>query len=371
MKITIPLILSLLIFFSQKTQAQKADNIYLKNGDILPVNVVKTKGESVRYKAYSISTQKHKFTLPKTDIDKIVYYNGIIEYYGGQALQYPRQKEGRSTDIMYLKDSSQMKAKILSIEGDSIKCRQEESYTRRIFIASYPKNEIEKIIYRNGLIDYFTSPAIASTQLEAQQKKQVRDSIRTALDKKKNIFKVTPVTFLAGYTTFAYERRISESESIEVKLGIIGMGNINEKDIPQKGFYTSIGYKWVITPPEKYRQPRHLLHGVYIRPELAIGRYQHLFTNEIFRGGRTNPEIQQGVHKISYSCMVFNLGKQWISNPLVLDIFTGLGFGHYSQSEGSAGIVNRTRYAYRMNIKDKSGSASVKIKLGLYLGFIF
>ncbi len=362
----------------QKTE--KVDKIYKNDTTILSVKVVTTNGATIQYKSYFVSKNTTVFNIPKTEVDKIVFRDGRMEYYGGQALEYRSRAEYQNADLILQKDSTNLSVKVIDTKGDSIRYKAYfKGASKQIFTMS--KKNVQKIEYKNGSIDYFTEAAMASVRQlnqerenKAQALKQKLDSLNTLLNKKKNIIKVSPLTNIVGYTTFAYERSLFERQSVEVKLGIIGMGQINEKDIPQEGYFGSLGYKFFLTPSNlsnKSTKPRHILHGMYFRPEIAIGRYQHLYTHETYIGGKAKPEIRQEAHKVTYNCLVFNMGKQWVTNPLVLDFFIGLGLGNYTQTEASVGIIDRTRYAYRMDISGAKGSANVKFKLGMYIGFLW
>jgi hypothetical protein len=354
-------------FFTQTAYTQKTDKIYQTDSSTLFVTVVFTVGDTVWYRPYFANKSTNLFGLLKTDVDKIVYKNGVIEYYGGKSIKYPPIESERTTDVIYTKNGDVLPAQVLSMGGDSIQYRPYFSKIFNIKIFSLSKTDVDIICYKSGENAYFSGRGVEETR----KKDHSMDSLRRFLYRKKNIIKISPLTNIVGYSTFGYERMIVKGQSVEAKLGVIGLGSVWEKDIPQEGYYGSISYKVVFHNVGDFYHPRHSLDGFYVRPEFVGGSYTHTFKNEIFRGGNNTPEIREKKHHISYQCAMLNIGRQWISHPFVVDLFAGTGLGAFTQSEESANLIDRARYAYRMDLKGKTGSTPVKFKLGLYMGLIF
>jgi hypothetical protein len=356
--------LYILCFFTQNGYTQQTDKIYQTDSSVLSVAIMSTEGDTVWYHPNIAKKSKNVFGLLKTDVEKIVYQNGVIEYYGGKSIQYPPAGSKRTADVIYRKDNTEFAAHIVSIKGDSIYYQAEFNEVNK-FKFSMPKSQVDKICYKNGLIVYISGQAAESTQLVAKQTERQRDSLRSRLDRKKNALKIA---FTPDYKTFSYERRLGAWQSVEAKFGLI---NSSDKSIPAKGSYGAIGFKVILRGEDLLNNPRHRLHGWYLRPELVMGSYSHNYTIETFRSGSKTPEYQSGQHEVTFKCGVLNVGYQWVQGPLVIDLFSGFGFGSYTQSAGSFGIVRASRYAYQMAMPAISGDGAVKFKLGLYVGIVF
>lgn len=283
--------------------------------------------------------------------------------------------QAQKVDKIYITDGSELSVNVVSTEGDSIRY---SAYFNDVnnTIFCIRKTEVDRISYKNGLKEDISEPSAENARLVKErfrllneQNERTRDSIKARLDRHKNILKLSPFTLMNGYMVVGYERSIGKMQSMEVKIGIIGVKKGFDKDIPPSGAFASLSYKLIFPPDEKQKHPRNLLHGWYLNPELAIGSYYHTFTNEVFRGKVKT--VEEGKQHISYKCGLLNAGKQWIWGSFVFDVFVGLGAGSYKQSANGYGIVDRTRYAYRMDMKGLSGDSGVKFKLGLYMGFLF
>ena len=367
----------LILFFVEKTQAQqKADKIYITDGSVLSAKVVSTQGDSIFYRAYFARSQKVLFSLPKTKVDKIVYPNDALEFYGGKAVKYLPREERRKTDVIYRKDGSELSVIVVSTTKDSIQYRSYFKSVNKI-IFSMPKSDVYIIGYKNGIIEDVSEESAENTRIVGEQihilqeqKARVRDSIQTLLNRYTNIIKFTPFTLIKNYLVFGYERSVGKGQSAEFKVGIIGL-NPEKYELPASGAFGSISFKLKLNAADLPQKPRSPLHGLYFRPEFAFGYYKQTYTHETYRGSNSKPEIQEGKHRVSYQCFVANIGKQWISDSFVFDLFMGGGIGSYNQSASSFGVVNVTRFGYRMDMDAVKGSANVKFKIGLYLGFNF
>jgi hypothetical protein len=371
------ILLLLSLFFVQKTVAQKGDKIHITDGSIITVKVVSVKGDSVFYRPHFASSQTVLFGLPKTSIDKIIYQNGNFEFYGGKVVNYPIQGRQRKTDIIYRKDGSELSVIIVSTTEDSIQYRAAFKDADKILF-SVSKSDVYRIGYTNGFIEDI-SPMSAENmrivneniRIGLEKNGRERDSLQIKLERHKNIIKVSPFTLVKNYMVFGYERSIRKGQSTELKVGFIGWSP-EKYELPARGAFGSIAYKWIMKPDdEKFRRPRSLLHGLYFRPELAFGSYKQTYVHETYRGSNSKPDIQEGKHSVSYRCFVFTMGKQWISDSFVFDLFAGMGTGVYEQTASSFGVVKVTRFGYRMDMDAIKGSSVVKFKIGLYLGFNF
>jgi hypothetical protein len=211
--------ISLLTCFSIKAQTLKTDVIQKKDGSILPVKVLNTTGDSIKYRAYFDNVSRHILYIDKTAVEKIIYKDGSTEYFSKQAL-----------------DSIKINNNRTQIISDSISI-----INRKIRLLFDSINQIRK------------------------REAWLEDSINVVrLNKKKNIIKITPMAFVLGYAVIGYERSIAKRQSLELRLGIIESGFDVDKKINQSGAYGIIGYKINI---DNRNPTRHMLHGLYFRPE--------------------------------------------------------------------------------------------------------
>jgi hypothetical protein len=312
---------SLLTFFSVKAQTLKTDIIQKKNGSMLPVKVLDTKGDSVTYRAYFDNVSRSIFHIDKTAVEKIIYKDGSTEYFSKQALDSIRINNNKAQIIT---DSIVIINRKIRLLFDSI-------------------NQLRK------------------------REMWMEDSINVVrLNKKKNIIKITPLAFVLGYAVIGYERSIANRQSLELRLGIIESGFSLDKKLNQSGAYGILGYKINI---DSRNPTRHILHGLYFRPEFLIGGYTLKYKNNIYSSGNSTPETRMEEHKIAYKIVSISLGKQFAVNKFIIDMFATAGYGFYSQTAESVGIVDKIRYGNPMFINAPSGKDGI-FKVGLYIGFI-
>jgi hypothetical protein len=200
-----------------------------------------------------------------------------------------------------------------------------------------------------------------------RQKYRIKDSIELlSTGKMKNILKIAQGALVLNYALVSYERSIAKRQSLEMKLGIVGLG-VNSENYSSKGAYFGLAYKVNLSV---YDVPRHKLHGAYLRPEFVVGGYNVRFKNTIYSSGSSIPTIQKENHHINFRVYMVSLGKQFIDNRLTFDYFVSIGKGFYSQSEENLGIVETIKYGNPMSIKNVSGEAIV-FKIGLAVGYLF
>jgi hypothetical protein len=322
LRLHVLLFISLLTCFSIKAQTLKTDVIQKKDGSILPVKVLNTTGDSIKYRAYFDNVSRHILYIDKTAVEKIIYKDGSTEYFSKQAL-----------------DSIKINNNRAQIISDSISI-----INRKIRLLFDSINQIRK------------------------REAWLEDSINVVrLNKKKNIIKITPLAFALGYTVIGYERSIAKRQSLELRLGIVGsgFGALNQK-LNQSGVYGILGYKINI---DKQNPTRHILHGLYLRPEFLMGGYTLKYKNSIYSSGNSKPETRMEEHKIDYKIVSLSLGKQFVINRFTIDMFATAGYGFYSQTAESVGIVDKIRYGNPIFINAPTGKDGI-FKVGFYIGFI-
>jgi hypothetical protein len=245
-----------------------------------------------------------------------------------------------------------------------------ESYSKKALDSIKTSNNREQIITDSiNIINRKIRLTFDSINQLRKRELWMEDSMKVALlNKKKNIIKVTPLAFVLGYTVIGYERSIAKRQSLELRLGIIGSGfGVKNQKLNQSGVYGIVGYKINI---DKLKPTRHILHGLFLRPEFLIGGYSLKYKNSIYSSGKSTPETRIEEHKITYRIISVSLGKQIYDKKLTLEIFATAGLGFYTQTAESVGIVDKIRYGNPLNMKDERGSDGI-FKVGFFVGTIF
>ncbi len=174
------------------------------------------------------------------------------------------------------------------------------------------KTDVLKIILANG------------KQLEFQKTMYNPDNYA---DNHKNILKTAFLAPLFNHVNIMYERSLRPGRSIEMTLGINGVGNdIYEAD--EEGVYFKLGYKFIKSPDYYIRGQRyaHILKGAYIRPEIAVSYYKYDGDEYYYLGSYTDSYRTRETNMMVG--ILLNFGKQWvIDNSFVIDWFVGVGYG--------------------------------------------
>lgn len=248
-------------------------------------------------------------------------------------------------DIIMKKDNELIKCKIREIGLDEIKYNLPEYSADVLF--SIDKDNITKIIFENG------------QEMEFQK---VMTDPASYQDNRKNIIKIDFLSPLTGNTTLAYEHSLRPARSVEATLGIIGLG-IDVGDRNAGGIFTKFGYKFIKDPDFYLRGMRyaHILKGSYVKPEIALGFFNHDVWMWRDMGNGNSSEKQR--ESVFSGTVQLVLGKQWIiDNGFAVDFFAGVGYG-FSTGESF------TPYHYGYSVMDES--FPVAFSTGLKIGYLF
>lgn len=197
-------------------------------------------------------------------------------------------------------------------------------------------------------------------------------------EQKKNAIKFNiPSIVLLEHLDVSYEKAISSRQSLELKLGIIGIGFLRhetitiykegvERKIPaiDKGIFLAGGYKFFLFPLKTtmLRRNPHILKGFYLQPELIFGTYQKREYDTPYNYLKK---------KVNYHAMLLNLGVQiLIKNKIVIDIFQGVGYGNDNLEKNSSDDPYYLGEFHRGLYKVKAGP-SFAARVGIKVGFVF
>jgi len=249
-------------------------------------------------------------------------------------------------DLIMKKNNELIKCKIREIGLDEVKYNLPE-YSADVLFA-IDKDKIVKIIFENGQ--------------EMEFEKEMTNPANY-LENKKNIIKIDFLSPLTGNTTFAYERSLRPGRSFEATLGLIGLG-VDASDRNAGGAFTKFGYKLIKDPDFYLRGMRyaHVLKGSYIKPEVALGFYNHDVW--MWRNWSSSQSSEKERESVFSGTVQLVVGKQWImDNAFAVDFFVGVGYGF------SSGSSDYRTYHYGYSVMDES--FPIAFSAGLKIGYLF
>jgi len=246
---------------------------------------------------------------------------------------------GLSQDKIYKKNQDIIECTIREVGTDYVKYILSD-YPQDVLF-SIDADQILKIVFSTGQEKYFQNELTNPDNYT---------------DNKKNVIKLDFISPLTGNTTFAYERSLKPGRSMEMTLGIIGLG-IDPDDINQAGFFMKFGYKFIKSPDFYFNRMRysHILKGGYVRPEISFGYYSYDTPSDMYgQPSERRPVFTGAIHLI--------IGKQWIfDNVFLVDFFGGIGYG-FSDDD------NRE---YQFGYVIASPDIPVSFTAGLKIGVLF
>ncbi len=258
-------------------------------------------------------------------------------------------------DLIYLKkQTTPVNAKVIEINHIEIKYKlPSDSFP----IMSFLRIEVQKIELSNGVV------------LEIEKDED--------LDENKWVGAVKFGLFSPAFDhiNFSYEGYTDKNKSWEITAGWIGNGRqINENEKP-RGSYLKLGYKWIASKKiNPIVQPKKLLGGFYVKPELSVGQYTIYYDDKYvgvyhpgstyYNGYYTYSYVPVDAKKITFATAMINFGYQAVSvGGLTIDV--NAGFGYYAYSEGEVEDFN---YAF---IPLWEGEIPLAINFGVKVGYTF
>lgn len=191
----------------------------------------------------------------------------------------------------------------------------------------------------------------------------------TVQAQKEKMLKISLIAPLMEHVELSYERLIKPKRSLELKLGIIGVGLVREtvytssmsgSETVRKvtnGFFINAGYRFYnLLNTNKKSKP---LKGFYLQPDLILGRY----LSQIPTTTRKETVYYQG--------LLANFGYQgFIGNKISFDFYVGVGMGNDNRPEIENNPSSYFGEFHRGLYKFKSGLSGA-MKSGIKVGFAF
>jgi hypothetical protein len=232
------------------------------------------------------------------------------------------------------------------------------------------KQDVVKIIYKNGQVNIITNPMQDLTFYQGQHL---------------NNLKVSIINIATGSTQLFYERGIKPGKSIEYELNLIGLGNdqkIGSTDytMQQLGLGVGIGAKYIRLPDfvSGNVRLRHLMQGAYLEPAISVNVYQRNFYSSAFDtssgsySGSTDRKTCFAIHPH------ITMGKEWImDNSVSVDIYGLLGYSfdnlysNYTSSYSDGGNNLTRQVSQRLPFNGFGYTRSSKGDMGLSWGVGF
>lgn len=259
-------------------------------------------------------------------------------------------------DTLYKRNQEILIVKISEIGLDEVKYKlwgYESGPT-----ISVAKDNLLKVVFANGVTQYFSSDLENPENYAAQRK---------------NAVKIDFISPLRNNLSLIYERSLKPGRSIEANIGVIGVGIGTGDWDNSSGAFFRVGYKFIKSPDYYMRGMRyaHILKGGYVRPDVIFGSYS---TDQTIDNSYWNPNppynyislLSSQKEKITFGALQITLGKQWIYDDVFLiDIFAGLG---YCLSESDLPDASATvNYAVLGGGSDTPLSTSAGFRVGLLL----
>lgn len=249
-----------------------------------------------------------------------------------------------SQDKIYKKDKQIIECKIISINDEVITYTTTETGTVEFGVKTI---KVEKVVFESG------------KEIIYNDEKLGINSVADYGGNKKNAIKVDMFAPFLGVFALGYERSIKPGRSLELELGIIGLGvnvdNQNAAGVSLKG-----GYK-LISRRVKYGKTPHLLRGFYFRPELNFAAYsRNLETNTFDQYGYPVSSNAMNRGSVIAGAFIMTVGAQTVmNNSFLIDAYLGLGYGGHS---------GEAAYNYRFITGDSS--FPLAFTWGLKMGFL-
>ena len=240
----------------------------------------------------------------------------------------------RAQDLIYrLNPVQTIEGKVTEIGETNI--RYTRTDTRSDVVFNIPAKYIQKIVFEDG-------------------KELVYNDVVDVSHDRKNAIKLGFLSPAWNATTLYYERSLKTGQSLELGVGVIGLGLEDYYD-DESGILIKAGYKF-LTRPEFYQNRfryAHLLKGSYIKPEIT---FVHYSASETFNGGC---EIWDGNRDVTLFNFAVIGGKQWVfQNSLLLDLYAGIGF-----NVGDTDNYESFHYAFTGDV--------ITFTAGFKIGFLF
>lgn len=226
--------------------------------------------------------------------------------------------------ILFISLSIQAQDKIYKKNKEVIDCKIAKVGTKQI--------EYTQPNYNAGVVFTIDKSRVAKIVFESGSTIDLVQEYRTPEDynsQKKNIIKFDFFSPLSGNLTLGYEHSLGLQKSLEMSVGIIGIGSNIYRESP-RGVFFRLGYK-LIRSPEVYfvaNHYSHILKGFYVRPDIMLSYFSSMEDRNVpspVPGG----DLLQHIRTDNLSgALLINIGKQWImEDKYSMSWFMGFGYG--------------------------------------------
>lgn len=134
---------------------------------------------------------------------------------------------------------------------------------------------------------------------------------------------------MTGNFTFGLESYLGKEISLDIRLGLIGVGKHQDYYDNLQGFFVKVQPNFYITPNYKLDNysVQSNMQGTYFSPVLIVGNFSYN------RPYYYNP----GAYKITTGALLMNLGHQFVyKNAFSFNIYGGAGYSAVYSSNGNA-----------------------------------
>lgn len=171
----------------------------------------------------------------------------------------------------------------------------------------------------------------------------------------------TLLGFIWTKGTIGFEQFVRKNQSIELRFTT----TTNRFAFFGKGQAITLGYKFIIKPSKKVN--RHLLEGLYCRPEITYYTGKSKYSVEMYDYSNSSNNIEWRSIKCTTYSIAF--GKQAIFGTkklnFLVNTFIGLG---YEKEKNDLIIKNALNIPYKKFLENSSQTSGLAIRFGAYVG---
>ncbi len=280
--------------------------------------------------------------------------------------------------IAFSQDKIYTRLQTKPIDGDVVEIGTNEikykAPDRPSLVISIDKQDVVKIVYKNGQVNMINNPMQDMTYYQGQHL---------------NNLKVSLMNIATGSTQLFYERSVKPGKSYEYELNLIGLGQdqkIGTTDftMQQAGLGVGIGAKFIRLPDfvNGSLRLRHLMQGSYIKPAISMNVFQRNF-------GTVAGTVAQGYYNSTEKKTCFSIhphvtiGKEWImDNSVSIDIYGLLGYSFdnlFANYQSSIQDGNNINYFFDNNLpfngfgytRAAKNDMGLSWGIGFRVGFLF
>lgn len=258
-------------------------------------------------------------------------------------------------DTIYKRNREIIVAKITEIGTDEIKYKI-PNYDDGPVIA-LEKKEVWKIIFANGITQFFQEAMFDASNYVNQHKNAVKADFLS----------------LAFYKlTLAFEHSLQPGLSYETTVGIIGIGSNPDKIRTSSGAFARVGIKFIKSPDFYLKGMRyaHVLKGGYVKPEIFFGTYheKNLDASYYYNYNYSYTPVSRE-KDVTFGGIHLAFGKQWVfDNIFLVDNFVSFGYVFDNLSNTDYNFFNETNLYGTLRVSRES---PISISAGMKIGVLF